>query len=199
MVARLQLRDRRDPIADRVKPLGLGWPNIVSASRVLLVPVLVALILTRTRTASYVAAAVFVVGALTDGLDGYLARRHDIVTTTGMWLDPLTDKIFVAAPIVTMTAIGTFPAWAAVVIIARELAVAVLRAYLGSRRTSMPASTVAKAKTAVQLLAIALYLVPLSDGAHGVRFAVLLVAVALTVYSGADYFVRLRPAAGPPA
>ncbi len=178
-----------------MKPLGVGWPNIVSVVRVVLVPLLVWLILLETRTASYVAAAVFVLGAFTDGLDGYLARRHAMVTATGIWLDPLTDKVFVAAPIVTMTAIGAFPPWAAIVIIAREVAVSVFRAYLGSKHTSMPASVIAKAKTAAQLLAIALYLLPLGSALNALRVAVLVVAVALTVWSGADYFVRVRPSA----
>lgn len=179
-----------------MKPLGLGWPNIVSVLRVLLVPLLVALILAETSTASYVAATVFIVGAFTDGLDGYLARRHSMTTATGIWLDPLSDKIFVAAPIVTMTALGTFPLWAAIVIIAREVAVSFLRAYLGSRRTSMPASNVAKVKTATQLLAIALYLVPLDSSLDGLRLAALLAAVALTIYSGLDYFLKARSVAG---
>jgi CDP-diacylglycerol--glycerol-3-phosphate 3-phosphatidyltransferase len=177
-----------------VKPLGLGWPNIVSVGRVLLTPLLVWLILLRTETASYVAAAVFVAGAFSDALDGYLARRHKMVTSTGIWLDPLSDKLFVAVPIVTMAAIGTFPWWAALVIIAREVAVTALRAWLGSRHTPMPASVVAKMKTASQLLAIALYLLPEDAGLHWLAFPVLLVAVTLTVYSGVDYFVRMRPA-----
>ena len=176
-----------------MRPLGLGWPNIVSVVRVLLTPLLVWLILRENDTASYAAAAVFTVGAFTDGLDGYLARRHRMVTATGIWLDPLSDKIFVGVPIVTMTAIGTFPVWAAAVIITREVAVSVLRAYLGSKRTSMPASTVAKMKTATQLLAIALYLLPLEGGLDWLRLTVLMAAVALTVYSGVDYFVRMRP------
>jgi CDP-diacylglycerol--glycerol-3-phosphate 3-phosphatidyltransferase len=177
-----------------VRPLGLGWPNIVSALRVLLVPPLVWLILLQTRTASYVAAAVFVVGAFSDGLDGYLARRHSMTTATGIWLDPLSDKIFVGAPIVAMTAIGAFPLWAAAVILAREAAVSVFRAWLGSRKTSMPASTVAKTKTATQLLAIGLYLLPSrADLLGAVRLGVLIAAVALTVYSGIDYFIRMRP------
>lgn len=175
-----------------MKPLGLGWPNIVSAVRVLLVPLLVWLIVLETPTASYVAAAVFVVGAFSDGLDGYLARRHSMTTATGIWLDPLSDKIFVGAPIVAMTLIGGFPLWAAIVIIARETAVSVFRAWLGSRKTSMPASTVAKTKTATQLLAIGLYLLPV-DGVAAIRLTVLIIAVALTVYSGLDYFVRMRP------
>jgi len=161
---------------------------------VLLVPVLVILILERTRLASYVAAAVLVAGGVSDGLDGYLARRHHMATRTGAWLDPLSDKVLVAAPIITMTAIGRFPVWGAVAILAREAAVTTLRAVRGARGSSMPATEIAKVKTVSQVVAVTLYLLPLSADANPVRVAALSVAVAITLYSGLDYFVRaLRP------
>jgi CDP-diacylglycerol---glycerol-3-phosphate 3-phosphatidyltransferase len=145
-----------------------------------------------------VAAAVFVFGALTDGLDGYLARRYEGATRIGQWLDPLADKILVTAPIVAMTAIGTFPAWATVIIVVREFAVSLLRAWLGSRGIGMPASPWGKVKTAVQMLLVPLYLLPL-DGADTVRLVVLWLAVVLTVWSGLDYFLKAarRAPAGP--
>jgi CDP-diacylglycerol--glycerol-3-phosphate 3-phosphatidyltransferase len=164
---------------------------------VLLVPLLVVLILARTKATSYAAAAVFVAGGFSDGLDGYLARRHGMTTRTGAWLDPLSDKLLVAAPIVTLTAIGRFPVWAAVVILAREMAVTGLRIARGTHGTSMPASDLAKVKTVAQLLAVTLYLLPLGGGADPWRLAVLVVAAAVTVYSGIDYFVRARRAGIP--
>jgi CDP-diacylglycerol---glycerol-3-phosphate 3-phosphatidyltransferase len=179
-------------IAERVKPLGLGWPNVVSVLRALLVPVLVVLVLVDTPRASVIAATVFLVGAASDSLDGYLARRHSMKTATGAWLDPLSDKLLVSAPIVVLAARGDFPAWAAVVIVGREIAVAVLRAYLGSQRTSMPASWLGKLKTVSQIAAVFLYLLPLGDGAGALRMVVLVGAVALTVISGIDYFVSSR-------
>jgi CDP-diacylglycerol---glycerol-3-phosphate 3-phosphatidyltransferase len=181
-----------DAIADRVRPLGLGWPNLVSVGRVALIPVLVALILVDTHAASAAAAAVFVLGAASDGLDGWLARRHRMTTATGAWLDPLSDKVFVAAPIVTLTLLGRFPAWAAVVILGREVAVSVLRWRLDVRAVSMPASRLAKWKTVSQLAAVLLYLLPLGDGADPWKLAAVVVAVALTVYSGAEYFLTSR-------
>ena len=143
----------------------------------------------RSDTAAVIAAAVFVFGALTDGLDGYLARRYSGATRIGQWLDPLADKILVTAPIVAMTAIGTFPAWATAVIVLREFAVSLLRAWLGSRGIGMPASPWGKLKTAVQMVLVPLYLLPM-DGVDTVRFVVLWLAVALTLWSGLDYFVR---------
>ena len=154
----------------------------------MLTPVVVVLIAVQTNAAAYAAAAVFVAGGLTDLLDGYLARRYGSATLTGAWLDPLSDKLLVAATIITLTAIGRFPVWAAVIILVREVAVTVLRVYLGRRDVSMPASRIAKWKTASQVTAIGLYILPLS-GAGGLKLAVLSIAVAITVISGVDYFV----------
>jgi CDP-diacylglycerol--glycerol-3-phosphate 3-phosphatidyltransferase len=166
------------------------------------VPVLVALILIDTRASSYAAAAVFVAGGLSDGLDGWLARRHEgaMTTRTGMWLDPLSDKLFVSAAVIALVIVDRFPLWAAVVIIVREVAVTVLRAVRGTKGTAMPASGLAKAKTASQLLAVTLYLLPLGPSADGIKLAALIVAVAFTVVSGVAYFVRIGgPAPARPA
>jgi CDP-diacylglycerol---glycerol-3-phosphate 3-phosphatidyltransferase len=163
---------------------------VVSVSRVLLIPLLVVLIAAQHRTASYAAAVVFAVGALTDGVDGYLARRFATVTRTGQWLDPLADKLFVSAAVVTLTVLGEFPVWAAVIVVARELTISALRAYQGLRGRPMPATPAAKLKTTLQLAAITLYILPLGSGAHAVRLWVLVAAVLLTVVTGADYLVR---------
>ncbi len=136
----------------------------------------------------YWAAGLFVAAAATDALDGYLARRHAMKTRTGAWLDPLSDKLLVGAPIVVLAGRGEFPWWAAVIIVGREIAVSVLRAYLGSRRASMPASLAGKVKTVLQMAAITLYLIP--GVADGPRLAVLVVAVAFTVWSGVEYFLK---------
>jgi CDP-diacylglycerol--glycerol-3-phosphate 3-phosphatidyltransferase len=158
--------------------------------RVLLVPFLVILILAQERSASYLAAAIFIVGAATDGLDGYLARRYDSTTRTGIWLDPLADKILVSVPVITLAALGDFPVWGAAILVARELAISLLRVVLGLRGTSMPASRAAKVKTTLQLLAITLYILPLGDGANSLRLAVLIVALIFTVYTGVQYVMQ---------
>jgi CDP-diacylglycerol--glycerol-3-phosphate 3-phosphatidyltransferase len=174
-------------------PLGLGWPNIVSVLRVLLVPFLIILILARERSASYLAALVFAVGAATDGLDGYLARRHAATTRTGQWLDPLADKVLVAAPVITLAALGEFPVWAAVAIVARELGISLLRVALGLRGKAMPASPSAKLKTTLQLAAIALYILPLGHAWHGLKLGLLIAAVVLTLWTGIEYALRAAP------
>jgi CDP-diacylglycerol--glycerol-3-phosphate 3-phosphatidyltransferase len=167
---------------------------VVSVLRILLTPVLVVLILAERRETSYLAAGLFVVGALTDGVDGYLARRNASVTRTGQWLDPLADKLLVCAPCVTMTALGTFPLWATVIVVVREVGIAVLRAVRGFRGQAMPASKGAKVKTLFQLAAITLYLLPLGSWADSLRLGVLIVAVLLTVLTGLDYLRSARRA-----
>jgi CDP-diacylglycerol---glycerol-3-phosphate 3-phosphatidyltransferase len=170
----------------------------VSVLRASLVPLLVVLLLARDRTASYVAAAVFVAGAATDGLDGYLARRYASTTRTGQWLDPLADKIFVSAPVLTLAALGEFPVWAAVLIVFREISISLLRVILGMRGLGMPASPAAKLKTTLQLAAITLYILPLGPSWHSARLGLLIAAVVLTVATGLQYAVRAAPLLGRP-
>ncbi|MGH2691832.1 MAG: CDP-diacylglycerol--glycerol-3-phosphate 3-phosphatidyltransferase [Actinomycetota bacterium] len=161
----------------------------MSVFRILLAPVLVVLVLSEDDTPASVAAAVFVFGALTDGLDGYLARRYSGATTIGQWLDPLADKILVSAPVIALSVTGAFPVWAAVIIVGREIAVSLLRVWLGTRGIGMPASPWGKAKTAVQMVLVPLYLLPLGPGADSARRVVLALTVALTLWSGLDYFL----------
>jgi CDP-diacylglycerol--glycerol-3-phosphate 3-phosphatidyltransferase len=179
--------------APRHDPFGFGWPNVVSVVRIALIPVIAWLVVLDTERARWIAAVIFGVGAASDFLDGYLARRHEMKTSTGAWLDPLSDKLFVAVPAVVLSLGGEFPWWATVVIIAREIAVTALRWRLDQRGgVSMPASKVAKAKTASQLFAIGLTIAPLDPRWDQVVLAVTVLAVVLTVYSGAEYFITTR-------
>jgi len=157
--------------------------------RILLVPVVVWLLLLEGDGPRYWAAGLFVLAACTDFLDGHLARRHGMTTRTGAWLDPFSDKLLVVAPMLVLVAQDAFPLWAAAVVVAREVAVSVLRVYLGSRRTSMPASITGKVKAVLQMAALALYLLP--GVAEALRLSVLLVAVAFTVWSGVEYFLKV--------
>ena len=170
--------------------MGLGWPNVVSVLRLLFVPFVLALILVDQRAASYAAAFLFVVGAATDGLDGYLARRFGPTTRTGQWLDPLADKFLVATPVVAMVVLGDFPLWAAIIILARDVTISILRAVLGLKGKSLPASQAAKVKTILQLTAITLYILPLGPG--WLKLTVLTIAVVFTVFTGVLYFVQAR-------
>jgi CDP-diacylglycerol--glycerol-3-phosphate 3-phosphatidyltransferase len=160
---------------------------------VALVPFLIVLITAQERAASFAAAAIFVVGAASDGLDGYIARRYATVSRTGQWLDPLADKILVLAPVLTLAFLGRFPLWAAVIVTVREVGIAVLRAVLGLRGRSMPAVPLAKVKTLLQLLAITLYILPLGAGLDLTKLTALVIALAVTLYTGVRYAVRAIP------
>lgn len=175
---------------ENLHPFGLGWPNLISGVRIALIPVIVLLLLRETDTADAWALGVFLLGAATDFVDGYLARRHAMTTATGAWLDPLSDKLLVAVPAAVLVAQGRFPWWALTVIVAREIAVTVLRWRLDARGgVSMPASKVAKAKTVSQIAAVSLAMAPLNDAWDPVRLMVTVAAVLLTIYSGAEYFL----------
>ena len=177
----------------RHDPFGFGWPNVVSVVRILLIPAIVFLIVRDTDAALWLAAAIFTIGAASDFLDGYLARRHQMKTATGAWLDPLSDKLFVAIPAIVLSIRGAFPWWATAVIVAREVAVTWLRWRLDQGGgVSMPASRVAKLKTASQLVAIGLSIAPLGETWDTAVLVVTLVAVALTLYSGWEYFFTGR-------
>lgn len=182
----------RGRVRERLEPFGLGWPNVVSLGRIALVPVVVWLIASGGRDGSWVAWAAFAVAGFSDGLDGYLARRHAMTTTTGAWLDPLSDKLLVGAPAIALAVLGRFPWWATAVIVGREVLVTFLRWRLDRRGVSMPASNVAKSKTVVQLVALGMAIAPLPDGFDPVTLGVIVAAVALTVYSGAEYLFTGR-------
>jgi CDP-diacylglycerol--glycerol-3-phosphate 3-phosphatidyltransferase len=186
-------------MSDEVRhdPFGFGWPNVVSVIRIALIPVIAWLIVRDTSQALWVATVIFTVGAGSDFLDGYLARRHEMRTATGAWLDPLSDKLFVAIPAIVLSLRGEFPWWATAVIVARELAVTWLRWRLDQRGgVSMPASKVAKTKTVMQLIAVGLTIAPLPDVWNPLVLAVTIAAVALTLYSGIEYFFTTRHRVG---
>jgi CDP-diacylglycerol--glycerol-3-phosphate 3-phosphatidyltransferase len=171
-----------------VKPFGLGWPNIVSAVRIAMAPVMLWFIVRPGETAAWIAFWIFAVGAATDKLDGYLARRLQVQTNTGAWLDPLADKLFVIGPMVVLSLQGRFPWWATALVIVREAAVSLLRWSLDRRGAPMPASPMAKAKAVLQVVAVGAYLVPGIAG--GIRLGLLLAALLITAYSGAEYFLK---------
>jgi CDP-diacylglycerol--glycerol-3-phosphate 3-phosphatidyltransferase len=168
----------------------IHWPNALTLLRVLLIPPVVILTLADTEASSWVAFFAFGTAALTDGLDGYVARRMELVSETGQLLDPIADKMLVTAAMVALVVVGRFPAWAAVVIVAREVAVSALRFLAARRGRGFPASLVGKAKTGAQLVAVLLYILPLGTGWAALKHTFLGLAVFLTVVSGLDYLIR---------
>jgi CDP-diacylglycerol---glycerol-3-phosphate 3-phosphatidyltransferase len=167
----------------------LNVPNVLTVVRILLIPVIVVALLGETRNADTIAAVVFAVAAFTDGLDGYIARSRGSITNFGKLMDPLADKLLIIAPLISLVSLERIPPWVAMVIIARELAVTMLRIVAVERGVVIPASWLGKAKTILQVAAI--FAVIAFDGSAAAD-ALLYGAVAVTLISGADYFFGVR-------
>lgn len=137
----------------------MNLPNALTLSRIFLVPLLLTVLLTKNVPhKEYLAVAIVLLAAATDWFDGYLARRLGQVTTLGVLLDPIADKLLVAAAFISMVEMGLVPAWMVVIIIGRELAVSGLRTIAQAGGYTIEASELAKAKTAMQIVAIVILL-----------------------------------------
>jgi CDP-diacylglycerol--glycerol-3-phosphate 3-phosphatidyltransferase len=168
----------------------LNLPNALTMLRILAVPVVVVALLDGTNNGDTLAAIVFALAAITDGLDGYLARSRDAVTTFGKLADPLADKLLITAALISLVSLGRCPAWVAMVIIAREFAVTTLRAVAAERGVVIQASWLGKVKTALQIAAV-FGLIAADPSPLGVDLLVY-AAVVMTVVSGVDYFFGFR-------
>jgi CDP-diacylglycerol--glycerol-3-phosphate 3-phosphatidyltransferase len=169
----------------------LNVPNVLTVVRILLVPVLIVALLEKTGGGDLLAAIVFAVASFTDAIDGYLARSRNWVTTFGKLMDPIADKLLIVAALVALVSLGRLEAWVAMVIIAREFAVTVLRVAAGAQQgVVISASSFGKLKTAVQ---VAMVMVLIAVHGRPLWVSLLVYAtVVVTVLSGADYFFGLR-------
>jgi CDP-diacylglycerol---glycerol-3-phosphate 3-phosphatidyltransferase len=168
----------------------LNLPNALTLLRILAVPVVVVALLGETPNGDALAAAVFALAAATDGLDGYIARSRDSVTTFGKLMDPLADKLLIIGALLSLVSLDRLEAWIAMVIIAREVAVTILRTIAAERGIVIAASWLGKAKTVLQIAAV-IALIAANPSPAWVDVLVY-IALAVTVLSGADYFFGLR-------
>ena len=169
----------------------LNLPNALTLIRILLVPVLVVALTVETAGGETIAAIVFVIAALTDGLDGYIARSRQSVTTFGKVMDPVADKLMIAAALISLVSLDRLAAWVAMVIIAREFAVSGLRIAAGQQGVVIPATGLGKMKTIVQVAAV-LALIVANDYNDAWVQVLVYAMVVITVVSGADYFLNFR-------
>ncbi len=147
----------------------LNLPNALTLVRILLVPVLVVALTVETPHGSTIAAVVFAVAALTDGLDGYIARSRQTVTTFGKVMDPVADKLMIAAALIALISLDRLAAWVGMLIIAREFAVSGLRIAAGQQGVVIPASGLGKLKTIVQVVAVLALIAANDSSASGSR------------------------------
>lgn len=168
------------------------WANAVTVSRLLVSPLLFAVI-PDDKGGSWVAIALWSVLCMSDLLDGNLARKYG-TTRSGAFLDPLADKVLVLGAMFTLVSQSVFSVWPVAIIATREIAVSVYRVFAGAKGVSMPASRTAKIKTLSQQLAVGFALLPLTAINYTYTWMITLwLAVGLTVLSGAQYALRALP------
>jgi len=181
----------------------LNLPNLLTLGRIACIPLLVVLLLFESRGTSFAAAVIFSLAAITDWLDGYLARKWQVVTVLGKFLDPLADKLIVMAALIMLIPHGRVPAWAVFVLLAREMIITGLRSIASSEGIVIAASNLGKYKTILQMVAIIALLLHYDYyWFFGVRLEWLHVsmqrigllyfylALGLTVWSGIDYLMK---------
>ncbi len=180
-----------------LRPTGnaLSLPNMLTYGRLLAVPLVAGLIMWGGDAARWIALALFIAAAVTDFFDGYLARRWQQQSALGRMLDPIADKVLVAAVLLVLAADDTIwgaHLWAAIIILSREVLVSGLREFLAELRVSVPVTKVAKWKTTVQLVAVGFLIAgpagdKIMDHVTDFGLALLWLAAALTLYTGYDY------------
>jgi CDP-diacylglycerol--glycerol-3-phosphate 3-phosphatidyltransferase len=178
-------------------------PNFLTLSRILVVPPMAIILTSPTRSAGFLAAALFAIASFTDWLDGYLARRLEIITVLGKFLDPIADKLLVMAALIMIIPFDRVPAWMVLVILSREIIITGLRGIASTEGIVIAASNLGKYKTIFQIVAIiglllhydyywlfgiqsSYFLVNM----HNVGIFYLWIATIITVWSGVDYLVR---------
>ena len=173
----------------------INGPNKLTLFRIATVPIIVILLLFPTEVCTFIAALLFSAAAITDYLDGFIARKRGLVSTLGKVMDPIADKLLVSSAFIMLTSLGWIPAWIVCIIIGRELAVTGLRNIIAEKGEDISASNLGKYKTGFQIAAIIPLMIHyptwgLNVQAIGTPF--LWGALVFTIWSGADYFVRSR-------
>ena len=181
----------------------LNLPNILTLARVAAVPLVVVLLLSDSRSAGMWAASIFGLAAVTDFIDGWLARKWEIVTILGKFLDPLADKLIVMAALIMLIPLDRVPAWAVFLILAREMVVTGLRSIASSEGIVIDASDLGKYKTIYQMVAIPGLMLHydfhwffglewgvFTVNMHNFGIFFFYIAFALTMWSGFDYLQK---------
>lgn len=181
----------------------MNLPNILTLARIAAAPMVAVLLMFESKESCFWAAVIFSIAAITDWLDGYLARKWQIVTVLGKFLDPLADKLVVMSALIMLIPLGRVPAWAVFIILAREMVVTGLRSIASSEGIVISASDLGKYKTIFQMVAIIGLLLHyryywffgveldfLYPSFHNVGIFFFYFSLFLTVWSGADYLTK---------
>ena len=177
-------------------------PNLITVGRIVVVPIIVIVLLSAPgRALSLCSAIIFTIASVTDFLDGYIARRMNRVTTLGTFLDPLADKLLVGTALIMMIPLDRVPPWIVALIVGREIFVTGLRVVAIKERLTIVTTRAAKCKTALQIVAVVCLMIHyeyriggagrgFSVDFHGLGMALLLIALAVTLWTGIEYTYR---------
>ena len=168
----------------------MNTANKLTVFRIILVPFFVLFMLTQfTKYNQLIALIIFVVASITDHFDGHIARKYNMITTFGKFMDPIADKLLVSSALICLTALGSIPAWAVIIIILREFAVSGLRLVAAENGGVIAAAGWGKAKTAAQMTAIIMLLIPIPR-LYPISMIVFYISVVLTVVSLVDFMLK---------
>lgn len=165
----------------------MNLPNMITLVRIVLVPVFTFLSLRTPNVLNLPAAFIFLLAALTDALDGHLARSRKEITRFGQLMDPIADKLLITAALLALVQAGSVSTWVALIILGREFAVSGLRMLAAAEGKVISASHWGKIKTTSQIVAVMGFLLGISWSSY-----VMYLAVALTIFSGVDYFRKAQ-------
>jgi len=168
--------------------------NIITSIRIILVPIFLVILLTEMENKEIIAFIIFVVAAISDAIDGYIARKYNQITELGKFLDPLADKLLIAAALLALVSLNLVETWVAAIIIIREIFITAFRFYFLVKDSTFSASWIAKKKTTFQIIAIGILILceklPMRDTFFQIGTYLLYFAVALTIYSGVEYVLK---------
>lgn len=173
----------------------MNLANRITLVRIFLVPIFLLILSIKIKYGPFLAAAVFIIAASTDGLDGYLARKRKEVTKLGKFMDPLADKLLISAALISLVELGKISAWVAFIIIGREFAITGLRAIAAADGVVISASKLGKLKTISQIVAIVFLFIhdfPFNFWNIPAGKLAMGIAVFFTIWSGLDYYRRTR-------
>ncbi len=165
----------------------MNIPNILTLLRIIMIPIFYVVFFSDITNSSLFAALIFIVASLTDWFDGFLARKWSLVTNFGKIMDPLADKLLVMTALVCLLTSFRIPAWAVIVILAREMAITGLRIIAASEGVVVAADMLGKFKTVFQMVAIILLLLNNFIGIY-----MLYIAIFFTILSGIDYIIKMN-------
>jgi len=173
----------------------MNLANKLTLLRIFLVPVFMFVLLIKIPYGEYIAAAIFIIAASTDGLDGYIARKRKQITNLGKLMDPLADKLLITDALISLVELGIISGWIAFIIIGREFFVTGIRTIAAAEGVIIAASKLGKIKPISQIIAIVVLLLndfPFSLWQIPFGKYALYIAVFFTIWSGVDYFLKAR-------